>query len=1254
MMHKEFDSLLLRVLKRAAAAFLSTMLGLGSLIVFAGPAFASNPLTISKTSNPNPVSSGDQLTYTILVTNTGGARVTEVVLTDVVNGLTGVDGSNALVLTSSVGSCGQTGNTVTCNAGSLEGFQSWTVTIRGVVSAANGTVLNNTASVTGSKSAQTFTSSATVSTQVTAGAGGPLVDLALSIKAPSTTLPSHDMLYTLTVNNTGDLKASDVVLTVTLPSAVTFVVANATSLFNCGAPVSGTITCSGGAISAGANATVQVGVIAPSFDTTLTTSAAVDPFNAIPESDEFNNSVQATTQVGSTPPPDTLALEKTDSSDPIAPYETLTYTITLVNTSGSRADYVTVVDGTQGLDASSVQVSAVTTGTRVPMECTVSAPTVSCETTRFQPGATSVITITGLVITSPGTTIINTATVNGNIKNTGLTNTASALTTVRPSIDLSVTQYRTLPIVPDPVRAADRFDYTITVGNSGLYNADNVEVREPLPSGVFFDGFVASAVGTTCAVDASNVVGCVIPTIQGANSSGQIQGTTETITLFLIAPHAIGLISSTVTVDPRNTIPENDESNNTFLTNTDVLTGIDLTVSKTGTPDPVARNGTLKYTLTITNLGTQDATGIIVRDVLPAGAIFRGASDMPAGPGGNTHNFTCSESSGVVECIGGMILGTYSGSLLRPIDFAVIEIDVFAPDEPGIYHNEVRVDPYGTIPEKDESNNLFLLNTDVQNGIAAGAYKELRITLARDGTFAEPIATSGILNYTLKAFNTGAADAFNVVVSIKLAPGQTFRSANDTGVAPGEFDCAHSNGVITCIGGTVQGTDHAGPGGGSRSIFIETFAPPTPGSALVEAMVDPNNEIGEADESNNQANVTTLIAAGGNGKYIDLRVFDITTNHNPVAPSGTLDYNVVIENVGFGDAFNVSFRATLPSGAVFRSADDQGPDPPAFTCTHASGVVTCTGARINTMSARTVKISVFAPRQPGFYKLFISLDPNNAIPEGNEGNNSAEKQVEVAIGGGGGFIDLQISEMTDSPDSVEPGKAITYVLTIKNDGSDRAFQVAVRNVLPSGTTFVSANGTNNFLCNNSGQTVDCTGGSIDGMGATATITIVATAPLQHNVVITNQAAVDPADTIPESHETNNTKSTETTVLSQIDLKIEMTNGTAGTASEGDWTFTASNLLSGEARRVLVVANFSSGTIHLNTAGTPSGWNCEVFQNPVNQVRCVGDLVGASSATFTVHYFKTADETINSFAEIDPDNTIVETEEFANNRADSTG
>src|SRR5262245_65037465 len=78
-----------------------------------------SPITISHVDSPDPIASGAELTYTITVVNTGGAKLTNVVLSDQLNGVGGIGVPPQLVLKSKRGSCQQTENLVPCNAGQI-------------------------------------------------------------------------------------------------------------------------------------------------------------------------------------------------------------------------------------------------------------------------------------------------------------------------------------------------------------------------------------------------------------------------------------------------------------------------------------------------------------------------------------------------------------------------------------------------------------------------------------------------------------------------------------------------------------------------------------------------------------------------------------------------------------------------------------------------------------------------------------------------------------------------------------------------------------------------------------------------------------------------------------------------------------------------------------------------------------------------------------------------------------------------------
>ena len=167
------------------------------LLVLAGPLAAPasadpvSPLVVTNVASASPVTSGTEIAYTITATNSGGAKASNLVTSDQLNWVgTSLSPPAApqFVITSSKGTCTQSGQLVTCNGGTLNGGETWTVTIRGVVTAPGGTTLNNVASFTGTKSAQNFTSTATAQTQVLAGGGGggSKPDLTLNKTGPST------------------------------------------------------------------------------------------------------------------------------------------------------------------------------------------------------------------------------------------------------------------------------------------------------------------------------------------------------------------------------------------------------------------------------------------------------------------------------------------------------------------------------------------------------------------------------------------------------------------------------------------------------------------------------------------------------------------------------------------------------------------------------------------------------------------------------------------------------------------------------------------------------------------------------------------------------------------------------------------------------------------------------------------------------------------------------------------------------------
>jgi uncharacterized repeat protein (TIGR01451 family) len=109
----------------------------------------------------------------------------------------------------------------------------------------------------------------------------------------------------------------------------------------------------------------------------------------------------------------------------------------------------------------------------------------------------------------------------------------------------------------------------------------------------------------------------------------------------------------------------------------------DLAVTKTDSPDPVAVDATLTYTIVVTNQGPQDATGVTVVDRLPSQSAFGSASATS----GN-----CERKGNRVTCkVGNLSADPTKGNT------ATVTVQV-RPDKAGTIENSASVDSVETDP----------------------------------------------------------------------------------------------------------------------------------------------------------------------------------------------------------------------------------------------------------------------------------------------------------------------------------------------------------------------------------------------------------------------------------------------------------------------------------------------------------------------------------------------------------------------------
>lgn len=620
---------------------------------------AISDLVIVKSDDPDPVVAGENLTYTLHVSNEGPSPVDNVVVTDTLPA-----GVTFTSLHATQGSGSHQDGTVTVELGRMERGGTALITILvAVLPSTTGTLLNQ-AVVTGDNFDPVLSNNQDDEPTVVVSR----IDLSIQkTGAPDVVIPGQTLTYTLVVDNHGPSDATGVQVVDTLPGQVVFV--SAVSSQGSVSGSAGTVTAELGNLAVGEQATVTIVVeVAASASGTLLNTATVTGNET--ETNLENNTDQATTIVE---PRVDLVIFKADSPDPVMAGEQLTYTLSVLNNGPSTATGVTVVDT---LPAGVTYQSATSSQGTVAR----SGDTITVSVGELASGASATVTI--LVTVDPATrgTITNEATVTGNETDTDPTNNRDdEPTQVQARTDLAIVKSDS----PDPVLAGNQLTYTLVVTNNGPSNATGVVVTDPLPdplsfvSGTSTRGTVSHAGGTVTAAIGNLAVG---------------QSTTITLVTRVDSQYS-GTITNTAEVQGAETDPNPDNNVDTEVTQ--VRKEADLEITKTDSATGAVSPGDpLTYTLIVTNHGPSGATDVVVTDPLPAQVTFvSGTSTM-----------------GTVSHAGGVVTAAL-GNLNVGQSATITIVTQVAAQASGTIVNEATVQ--ANEPDPDPSNNIDLSPTVV-------------------------------------------------------------------------------------------------------------------------------------------------------------------------------------------------------------------------------------------------------------------------------------------------------------------------------------------------------------------------------------------------------------------------------------------------------------------------------------------------------------------------------------------------------------
>ena len=382
---------------------------------FSGEPTQNVDLGVTTSDSPDPVTEGEDITYSIVVTNYGPGDATGVTLTDTFDELV-----TYVSATPSQGTCSLKVRVVTCAIGGMSSGATASVTL--VVTA--GDVIEpvqiaNLASVSGTELDPVGSNDNWMEATTIVPVGPAMADLAVTKSdTPDPVLSGGPQLtYSITVSNNGPDDATNVLLVDTLPAEVTFDSATPSSGDCDQVATLGEVECRLGSLASGNNMTVTVVVTPDTVEaaTSITNTVTVSATEEDPNLE--NNTASASSTVN--PPGSDMSVSIGSPSGTPAVDEPMTFDITVTNNGPSDNTNIVVT-------LTLAKYGTFVPNTTAPMNpCTISGLVMTCSFFELAAGAVWEFSV---VVTAPSepVTIMLSATVTGDLNDPVMDNNADS------------------------------------------------------------------------------------------------------------------------------------------------------------------------------------------------------------------------------------------------------------------------------------------------------------------------------------------------------------------------------------------------------------------------------------------------------------------------------------------------------------------------------------------------------------------------------------------------------------------------------------------------------------------------------------------------------------------------------------------------------------------------------------------------------------------------------------------------------------
>lgn len=1043
-------------------------------------------LVATKTTQQTTIGLNGLINYQIRVENQGQSPADNVIVIDTIPPNTQFQSSDA--------GCVSDGTNITCQLNSIPANQSRTVTLTFQVlpSAECNSVIYNKAHVQATNLPEITTNIV----QSNISCNPPVLQITKTASQAQVNR-NGSISYAITVKNTGQAPAANVVINDNVPAGLTFQSSDSGCVQQ--GPV---VTCSLSAIPANQSRTVTMNFLVSgtaACNANIFNSATVQATGVSPLS---SNTAQITVQC--TPPQ--ITLTKTPSKAQANLDDTVSYAIQVSNGGQSQADNVAITD----------QVPVGLIYQSSDSNCSLQGTNVVCSVGSIPSGQSKTVNLVFKVATTSslcGTPITNTATAQIAGLNQLSANAQITIQCAPANLVITKTPSKTF------VNRGDTVTYAINVTNAGQATAPNAVIVDHVPTGLTY---VSSDSG--CSQQVAGIV---------CNLGDMTSHASKTVNLaFMVDQTAMCFapITNTATIQATGLNPVST----TATVSVQCPTNVSFT--KSG-PTQVSIGDKISYTLDARNNGQSTANNVQITDTFPAGFTYLPAesdgrcalvstntvrcSGLTLASGDHlplmlkfqtpastadcadrsvTNNATLqadqltpinSSATTLLKCI---VIQTPNLSISKSGDSVInrgdaVHYTITVSNTGGAAATNVTVtDPFNgsmlsfnaaqstpgcnaagatvtcgpmTVNAGETKYFNFVFNTQPSTGVCSPSTitnqafvmsttqtasnivttqvncpQTPKLTITKAGPAS--VMLSGIAVYTVSVQNTGTAPATNVVVTDPVGL-LTLNTAQST---PG---CTAFNETVTCNPITLNP--------GETKIFTFAFNASISPSACPVTV-------------NNQAFVDATNIAHLGSNVVTTQVICPVQNPNlTISKSGpasvqrgnAVTYAINVTNTGNGAANNVVVTDNAPPQLQFASAS-QG-------CSLNGGNITCQLGSINAGETKSITLTFNAPI-PSSAACVPETANNTATVVATGVSSSTSNMVTTAITCPQ-FGSLSISKV--GPDQVTRGNTITYTLHIFNSGNAQLDNIQVRDPLVDSFTFVSSsNG-----CSVQGSNVVC-------------------------------------------------------------------------------------------------------------------------------------------------------------------------------------